>query len=159
MTETMAALTRNRCRGLGRHPWLCAHSIPASPRQARMSPEYIIKVARTCRCGPSDGSRVDSGSLTRNVSAFGAVAPSSMPSSSPAADRPTATLGSDSLLQASLRISQSMTRSTGPVGSWGSKGPYGPGRVACPTDPGGSAAWVDTCVTWAIPPLADMCGH
>ena len=36
-----------------------------------MSPEYIIRVARTCRCGPSDGSRVDSGSLTRKVSAFG----------------------------------------------------------------------------------------
>src|SRR5215468_12524910 len=133
MTETMAALTRNRCRGLGRHPWLFAHSIPASPRHARMSPEYIIRVATTCKCGPSDGSR-------------------------PAADRLTATLGSDSLLQASLRISQSMTRSTGPVGSWGSKGPYGPGRVACPTDPGGSAGWVDTCVTWAIPPLTDLCG-
>ena len=46
-----------------------------------------------------------------------------------------------------------------PVGSCGSKGPYGPGRVACPTDPGGSAGWVDTCVTWAIPPSADLRGR
>ena len=52
-----------------------------------------------------------------SVSAFGAVAPRSMPSSSPDADTATATLGSESLLQASLRITALMNRSIGPVGA------------------------------------------
>ena len=48
MTATMAELIRSRWRGLGRHPWLCAHSIPASPRQARMSDAYSIRLAMMC---------------------------------------------------------------------------------------------------------------
>ena len=36
MIATMPVLTSSRMRGLGRQPWLCAHSIPASPRQARV---------------------------------------------------------------------------------------------------------------------------
>ena len=38
MTATTPVLTSSSRRGLGRQPWLCAQSIPASPRQARMIP-------------------------------------------------------------------------------------------------------------------------
>ena len=72
-----------------------------------------MRLASTC-CWLSDGSSLDSGSRTGSVSAFGAVAPRSMPSSRPAADRDMATLGLDSLLQASLRMSVLISRSTGP---------------------------------------------
>ena len=88
--------------------------MPASPRQASSAAAYSITLARATWCA-SDGSS-DSGSRTPTVSAFGEVAPSSMPSSSPAPDSATATLGLDSLLQASLRISELMNRSTGPGG-------------------------------------------
>src|SRR5262245_57956579 len=66
-----------------------------------------------------------------------------MPSSSPDADTATATLGSESLLQASLRISALMSRSIGPVGGT-RPGPGAGDRPACP------AGGVETCVTWAI---------
>src|SRR6266446_152572 len=67
----------------------------------------------------SDGRKRDSGSLMGSVSVFGAVAPTTMPSSRPTPDTVTATLGCDSLLQASLRITVLMTRSTGRVGRVG----------------------------------------
>ena len=114
MSATMPVLTSSRIRGLGRQPWLCAHIMPASPRQARVTLVYSIRLASTC-CPLSDGRIRDSGSRTGSVSAFGAVAPSSMPSSRPAADRETATLGLASLLQASLRMSVLISRSTGPL--------------------------------------------
>src|SRR5215831_16595989 len=70
-----------------------------------------------------------------------------MPSSSPDADTATATLGSESLLQASLRISVLMSRSIGPFGAPRAVPPAAPGA---PGRPGGPAGWVETCVTWAI---------
>src|SRR5262252_7743075 len=102
----------------------------------------------TC-CWSRDGKRYDSGSLIGNVSAFGAVAPRSIPSSRPDADTATATLGSDSLLQASLRISVLMSRSIGPPGPGGpawpgpSMGPCVLDRPAVPAAPGGSAESTD----------------
>src|SRR5512142_2956779 len=108
---------------------------------------------------PSAGSRDDSGSLTGTVSAFGAVEPRIMPSSRPIPDSVTATLGLDRRLQASLRISELMNRSTGPFGPGPSRGLNVPSRPADLTAPGGSADWVGTCVTWAVPPLADLRGH
>src|SRR5215510_1110834 len=90
----------------------------------------------------SDGRR-DSGSLIGSVSAFGAVAPTSIPSSRPAPDTAMATLGSESLLQASLRITVLMIHSTGPTGPCPARG----SSV--------STGGVDTCVTWAVPPLRD----
>jgi hypothetical protein len=108
MTAITAAAARNRWRGLGRQPWLCAHSIPASPRHARMSPVYRIAIARMLSLF-SDGS-TESGSLMGSVALFGAVAPTTMPSRRPTPAKLTATLGSDSLLQASLRITVLMTR-------------------------------------------------
>src|ERR1700680_772402 len=101
----------------------------------------------------SDGRRYDSGSLIGNVSAFGAVAPTIMPSSRPTPDTVTATLGSESLLQASLRITVLMSRSIGPVGPCPSTGPYVPDWLACSADSGEPTGRLDTCVTWAIPPL------
>src|SRR5215467_464833 len=80
---------------------------------------------------PSAGRIKDSGSLTGTVSAFGAVAPTIIPSSRPAPDRLRATMGSDSGLQASLRITRLMTHSTVPACPWGPVG------------------WVDTRVTWS----------
>src|SRR5487761_1882876 len=132
----------------------------------------------------SDGIRDDSGSLIGSVSAFGAVAPTSRPSSSPAADMEMATRGRESLLQASLRITVLMIRSIGPVPSTGRYIPGCsadvlasaagvsvpaadvpapaadvpapaadvPAPAAGPADPGGSAGWTGTCVTWAVPP-------
>jgi hypothetical protein len=58
-------------------------------------------------------------------------------------------LGSDSLLQASLRITVLMTHSIGPCPS---TGPYVRDRPTGIADPGGSGEWVDTRVTWAMPP-------
>src|SRR5260221_2732519 len=98
----------------------------------------------------SDGRRYDSGSLTFSVSKFGAVAPTSMPSSRPRPDTVTATLGWDSLLQASLRITVLIIPSIGPVGPGRSTGPSAldwPTAPTAPTDPGGSAESGDTCVT------------
>src|SRR5215472_10666650 len=158
MTATMAALTSSSRRGSGRHPWLCAQSMPASPRQARTSPVYSIAIAAPLSWA-SDGRNDDSGSLTFTVSKFGAVAPTSMPSSRPRPDRVTATRGSDSLLQASLRITALMMRSIGPLGLCRSTRPSVLDLPTAPTDPGGSAESVDTCVTWAIPPSADLRGH
>src|SRR5260370_36381485 len=106
-----------------------------------------------------------------SVSTFGAVAPTSMPSSRPTPDTVTAILGSESLLQASLRITVLMTRSIGPVGPRPSRGPYVLSRptcpavpdrpicpavldpLTCPADPGGAAESGDTFVTRGIPPL------
>src|SRR5215469_1708487 len=143
MTATTPALASSRRRGSGRHPWLCAHSSPARPRQARTSPVYSIAVARTSLL-LSDGRRYDSGSLMGSVMVFGAVAPTSIPSSRPTPDTDSATLGSDSLLQASLRITRLMTHSIGPCPSTGA---YGRDRPTGSVDPGGSAEWVDTRVT------------
>ena len=95
-----------------------------------------MRLASTC-CEPSDGSSRDSGSRTGSVSAFGAVAPRNMPSSSPAADKLTATLGLDSLLHASLRMSVLISRSTGPLPP--SRGPGAAGRSAGRVSPGASA--------------------
>ena len=55
----------------------------------------------------SEGSRCDRGSRTGRVSVFGAVAPTTMPSSRPRPETAMATLGWDSRLQASLRITGS----------------------------------------------------
>src|SRR5215469_16987981 len=51
-----------------------------------------------------------------SVSEFGAIAPTSMPSSRPTPATDIATLGWASLLQESLRMTALMIRSTGPVG-------------------------------------------
>ena len=83
-----------------------------------------------------------------------------MPSASPAPDTEMATFGSDSLLPASLRISALMNRSIGPPGSGPPLAPSAAVPAATrtdpggPADPGGSAGGMDTCVTWAKPPLA-----
>jgi hypothetical protein len=53
-------------------------------------------------------------------------------------------LGSDSLLQASLRITVLMTHSIGPCPSAGA---YARGPLTGMVDPGGSAEWVETRVT------------
>src|ERR1035438_4889538 len=93
---------------------------------------------------------------------FGAMAPTRMPISRPTAETATATLGSESLLQESLRITVLMTRSIGPSGRLGpgpSGGPCVTGRPAGPADPGGSVGWMDTCATRAIPPLTDLRCH
>ncbi len=105
---------------------------------------------------PSGGRMKDSGSLIGSVSAFGAVAPTIIPSSRPAPDRVRATIGSDSLLQASLRITRLMTHSTGPLRMTRSGAG---GKSAAPARPGGPAGWVDTRVTLVKPPLADLRGH
>src|SRR5690349_6910286 len=106
---------------------------------------------------PSAGMRCDSGSWRGIVSAFGAVAPTIMPSSRPAPDRVRATVGSDSRLQASLRITRLMTHSTGPLPT--ARSGAVKGRVSDPAGFGGPGGWVDTRVTWAIPPLADLRGR
>src|SRR5262249_5467310 len=138
MTATIAALASSRWRGSGRHPWLCAHSIPASPRQARMLAAYRITL-ETRMVWLSDGRKFDSGSLTDSVSAFGAVAPSIMPSSRPTADTVTATRGLASLLHASLRMSTAISRPTGPAGSCSWLGRDVLGRPAGPAARGEAA--------------------
>src|SRR5262249_32424756 len=95
---------------------------------------------------PSGGRINDSGSLTGTVSAFGAVAPTIIPSSRPAPDRLRATMGSDSGLQASLRITRLMTHSTGPLRTTRSGAA---GKSTGPACPGGPAGWVDTRGTWS----------
>src|SRR5262249_25370730 len=95
---------------------------------------------------PSDGRMNDSGSLTGTVSAFGAVAPTIIPSSRPAPDRLRATMGSDNGLQASLRITRLMTHSTGPLRMTRSGAG---GKSTVPGRPGGPAGWVDTRVPWS----------
>ena len=95
----------------------------------------------------SEGRTEDSGSTTGTVSAFGAVAPTAMPISRPAPDSVMATFGWDSLLQASVRMSALMSRPTGPVDPYWSTGP---------PVPVSSAELTDACVTWAIPPSADL---
>src|SRR5215467_960244 len=107
----------------------------------------------------SGGRKCDSGSLTGSVSAFGAVAPRSIPSSKPVPDTAMATLGSDSLLHESLRITVLMTRSMGPVGPCPSTGPYVPRRPPGCADTGEPDGGVDTCVTWAVPPGGDLRSH
>src|SRR5207247_10596025 len=114
------------------------------------------------------GRRCDSGSRRGIVSAFGAVAPTIMPSSRPAPDKVRATVGSDSRLQASLRITRLMTHSTGPL-RMTTSGTAGRGAVpawsgmtgkgAVPACPGGPAGWADTRVTLALPSLADPRGR
>src|SRR5215471_8681221 len=148
MTAMIAVLAHSRCLGLGRQPWLCAHNIPARPRQARMFPVYRRIDAMTTLVSewPSAGRMKDSGSLTGTVSAFGAVAPTIIPSSRPAPDRLRATMGSDSGLQASLRITRLMTHSTGPLRTTRSDAG---GKSTVPGRPGGPAGWVDTRVTWS----------
>ena len=95
---------------------------------------------------PSAGRMNDSGNLTGTVSAFGAVAPTIIPSSRPAPDKLRATMGSDSGLQASLRITRLMTHSTGPLRMTRS----GAGATSTvPACPDGPAGWVDTRVTWS----------
>src|SRR5260370_7997216 len=100
-----------------------------------------------------DGRRSASGSLLGSVSAFGAVAPTIMPSSRPTPDTVMATLGLASPLQASLRITVLMSRSIGPVGPRPSTGPYVPDWLACSADPAEPAAPLDTCLTSPTPPL------
>src|SRR5215468_10311365 len=95
---------------------------------------------------PSAGRMKDSGSLTGTVSAFGAVAPTIIPSSRPAPDKLRATMGSDSGLQASLRITRLMTHSTGPLRMTRS-GAGGKSTVL--TCPAGPVGWADTRVTWS----------
>src|ERR1022692_4782896 len=102
----------------------------------------------------SDGRRYDSGSLMGSVSVFGAVAPTSIPSSRPTPDTVIATLGWESLLQASVRITVLMTCSIGPAGPSPPLGPCVPGRPAGSIGPGGAAEGGDACVTWAGPPVA-----
>ena len=76
-----------------------------------------------------------------------------------------ATRGWDSRLQASLRITQLMTRSIGPTGTVSpprAGGAAGAGAAvvlggaaagsADSTEPVDPAELTDTCVTWAIPP-------
>src|SRR5215475_16065475 len=70
-----------------------------------------------------------------------------MPSSSPDADTATATLGSESLLQASLRITVLMSRSMGPLGATRPARAVEPGARDRPAGPAGG---VETCVTWAL---------
>ena len=95
---------------------------------------------------PSDGRMCDSGSWMGIVSAFGAVAPTIIPSSRPAPDRLRATMGSDSGLQASLRITRLMTHSTGPLRM---TRPGAGAKSTVSAWPGGPAGWVDTPVTWS----------
>src|SRR5215831_2389957 len=95
---------------------------------------------------PSDGRICDSGSRRGIVSAFGAVAPTIIPSSRPAPDRLRATMGSDSGLHASRRITRLMTHSTGPLRT---TRPGAGGKSTVPGCPGGPAGWVDTRVTWS----------
>src|SRR5215470_3338652 len=83
----------------------------------------------------------------RRVSGFGAVAPTSMLSSKPTPDTLIATLGLESLLQESLRITVLMTRSIGPPGRCPPTGPYVLGRPPCRTDPGESVERTGACVT------------
>src|SRR5258708_9934736 len=68
-----------------------------------------------------------------SVTVFGAMAPTSAPSSRPQRDEVTATRGLASRLQASLRITVLMTRSIRP---WPSTGPRVPGRPVGSTVPG-----------------------
>jgi hypothetical protein len=67
-----------------------------------------------------------------------------MPSSKPTPDTVTATLGSDSLLQASLLISVLISRSIGPSPA---TGPSVLDPLVGLTNPDGPAGWLDTCVT------------
>jgi hypothetical protein len=67
-----------------------------------------------------------------------------MPSSKPTPDTVTATLGWDSLLQASLLISVLISRSIGPSPATGQSAVD---PLVGSTNPGGSAGWLDTCVT------------
>ena len=61
-----------------------------------------------------------------------------------------ATFGLESLLQASVRMTALMNRPTGPADPYSSTGP------AVPASP---AELTDACVTWAIPPSADLGNH
>src|SRR5215467_8789826 len=70
-----------------------------------------------------------------------------MPSTRPSPDTLIATLGSESLLQESLRITVLMTRSIGPPGRCPSTGPYVLGWPLCRTDPGESVERTGACVT------------
>src|SRR5580704_14658976 len=96
----------------------------------------------------NDGRKVDSGSLMASVSAFGAVAPTNALSSRAAPDTVMATFGSESLLQANVRMSVLMSRPTRPAAPRSSRAPSGPVS---------SAELIGACVTWAMPPQADMC--
>src|SRR5262245_49752028 len=82
-----------------------------------------------------------------SVSVFGAVAPTTMPSSRPTPETLIATLGSESLLQASLRMTLLMTHPIGPAGRRRSSGSYVRGWPTCRTDPGESGGRTDACVT------------
>src|SRR5690348_9680539 len=94
------------------------------------------------------GRRVDSGSLVASVSAFGAAAPTNMLSSRPAPDTVMATFGLESLLEANVRMIVLMSRPTRPAAPRSSRAPSGPVS---------SAELIDACITWAMPPQADMC--
>jgi hypothetical protein len=59
-----------------------------------------------------------------------------------------ATFGLESLLQASVRMSVLMSRPTRPAAPRSSRGPSGPVS---------SAELIGACVTWAMPPRADLC--
>ena len=116
-----------------------------------MSPVYRMAIARMLSLF-SEGS-TESGSLMGSVALFGAVAPTTMPSRRPTPAKLTATLGSDSLLQASLRITVLMTRSIGPLGAsrWAGTGAGGSptavavdaGSLAASSGPGGPGGWTD----------------
>ena len=66
-----------------------------------------------------------------------------------------ATLGSDSLLQESLRMTVLISRSIGPEGPGPSRG-LRDFRVAVPAKPAGSSEPVETGIISAIPPKADL---
>jgi len=155
ITATMIPLTSSKRRGSGAQPRLCAHSIPASPRQARTSPLYSSSIAAQS-CWLSDGSTRDSGSSTVDVSTFGAVAPTTAPSSRPAPDTPTATLGSANLLPDSVRITALIRRLAGPVSSRASHGASGwDSRVSLPV-PGGSGWPAAQRGARTVPPAAAL---
>src|SRR5262249_46335003 len=83
----------------------------------------------------------------------------SIPSNRPAPDTETATVGSESLLQASLRINVLMTHSIGPAWPRPAVGSSVPGWPIAPAGLDGSAESTDACVTWAIPPLTGLHGR
>src|SRR5258706_7564840 len=105
----------------------------------------------------SEGSRCDSGSLSGSVSVFWAVAPTTMPSSKPTPETAMAILGSDSLLQASLRMRLLISQSIDPVAGCRSPGPrvsrLRPGDAAPFAEP--NRACVVTALPFAVEPGGD----
>ena len=148
MTATTPALTSRSLRGSGRQPWLCAHSMPASPRQARMSPAYSRTSVRTFWCA-SDGSKCDSGSVDRQRRGVRRRGPDDRcPAAGRMPDTVMATRGLASLLQASLRITVLMTRSTRPLPATG--------RCGAAVDGRNRVCWLDSAQS--VPAADDLEG-